>query len=50
MRVIVIGAGILGASAAYHLSSAGAEVEIVDAAHQGRATQAGAGIICPWAR
>jgi D-amino-acid dehydrogenase len=49
MRVIVIGAGILGASAAYHLSSAGAEVEIVDAAHQGRATQAGAGIICPWA-
>ena len=49
MRVIVVGAGILGASAAYHLARAGAEVTIVDAAHEGRATAAGAGIICPWA-
>ncbi|MBM3549494.1 MAG: FAD-binding oxidoreductase [Alphaproteobacteria bacterium] len=49
MRVIVVGAGILGASAAYHLAKAGAEVEIIDADHPGKATMAGAGIICPWA-
>jgi D-amino-acid dehydrogenase len=49
MRVIVVGAGILGASAAYHLAKAGAEVEVIDAAHPGKATMAGAGIICPWA-
>ena len=48
MRVIVIGAGILGASAAYHLATSGAEVVVVDAVHQGKATLAGAGIICPW--
>ncbi len=49
MRVVVVGAGILGASAAYHLATAGAEVVVVDAVHQGKATLAGAGIICPWA-
>ena len=49
MRIVVVGAGILGASAAYHLARAGAEVVIVDAAHVGRATAAGAGIVCPWA-
>ncbi len=49
MRVVVIGAGILGASAAYHLARDGAETVLVDRAHEGRATAAGAGIICPWA-
>jgi D-amino-acid dehydrogenase len=49
MRVIVVGGGILGASAAYHLARAGAEVVLADAAHEGRATAAGAGIVCPWA-
>ena len=48
MRVIVIGGGILGASAAFHLACAGAETILVDQAHEGRATAAGAGIICPW--
>jgi D-amino-acid dehydrogenase len=48
MRVIVLGAGIFGASAAYHLAAAGAEVTMVDALRTGRATEAGAGIICPW--
>src|SRR5690348_17654217 len=48
MRTIVIGAGILGASTAYHLARAGADVVVIDAAHEGRATTAGAGIICPW--
>ena len=48
MRTIVIGAGILGASTAFHLARAGAEVVVIDAAHEGRASAAGAGIICPW--
>lgn len=49
MRVIVVGSGIVGASAAHHLAAAGAEVLVVDADHPGRATRAGAGIVCPWA-
>jgi D-amino-acid dehydrogenase len=48
MRIVVVGAGILGASTAYHLTRAGAEVTIIDAAREGRATAAGAGIVCPW--
>lgn len=48
MRIAVIGAGILGASTAYHAARAGAEVVIVDHGHAGRATAAGAGIVCPW--
>lgn len=48
MQIVVVGAGILGASAAFHLARAGAQVTIVDASHEGRATAAGAGIICPW--
>src|SRR5919107_585905 len=49
MRVAVIGAGILGSSVAYHLAMKGIEVEILDEVHQGKATLAGAGIVCPWA-
>ena len=48
MHVVVVGAGILGASVAFHLARAGAQVTVVDQAHDGRATAAGAGIICPW--
>ena len=48
MKVVVIGAGVFGASTAYHLALAGAELVIVDAAYEGRATAAGAGIISPW--
>jgi len=48
MRVIVIGAGVLGASAAFHVALAGAQAVLVDQAHDGRATAAGAGIVCPW--
>jgi D-amino-acid dehydrogenase len=48
MRVAIIGGGVLGASAALHLAHAGATVTLVDAAHDGRATAAGAGIVCPW--
>lgn len=48
MHIVVVGAGILGASTAFHLARTGARVTIVDQAHDGRATAAGAGIICPW--
>jgi D-amino-acid dehydrogenase len=45
---IVVGAGILGASTAYHLAKAGANVTLVDRKDLGQATDAAAGIICPW--
>ena len=48
MHIVVVGAGILGASTGFHLARAGAQVTIVDQAHDGRATAAGAGIVCPW--
>lgn len=48
MKIIVVGAGIAGASAAFHLTELGAEVDIIDSDAPGRATYAGAGIICPW--
>lgn len=46
--VIVVGAGILGASAAYHLAKSGAKVTIIDRRDKGQATEAAAGIVCPW--
>jgi len=48
VRVIVIGSGIGGASAAYQLARRGAEVVVVDEERPGVATEAGAGIVCPW--
>src|ERR1700760_61595 len=48
MRIVVIGAGVLGASTAFHLAAMGERVTIIDASLEGRATAAGAGIICPW--
>lgn len=47
-KVIVIGSGILGASTAYQLAKKGAEVVIIDRGDKGQATDAAAGIICPW--
>lgn len=47
-KVIVIGSGILGASTAYQLAKMGADVLIVDRKDTGQATDAAAGIICPW--
>ncbi len=47
-EIIVIGSGILGASTAYHLAKAGAHVTVVDRQDPGQATDAAAGIICPW--
>ncbi|MDQ0186447.1 D-amino-acid dehydrogenase [Cytobacillus kochii] len=48
IKVIIIGSGIVGASAAYHLSRNGIDVTVIDANHEGRASAAGAGIVCPW--
>jgi D-amino-acid dehydrogenase len=47
-KIIVVGAGILGASTAYHLAKDGAQVTLVDRKDQGQATDAAAGIVCPW--
>ncbi|PID16607.1 FAD-dependent oxidoreductase [Sporosarcina sp. P34] len=48
-KVLIIGGGIVGASAAYHLSDEQAEVVLIDRQEPGQATKAAAGIICPWA-
>jgi D-amino-acid dehydrogenase len=45
--VTVVGAGLVGLSLAYELACLGASVTVVDAAHPGRATDAGAGILSP---
>ncbi|MGG4268297.1 NAD(P)/FAD-dependent oxidoreductase [Peribacillus simplex] len=47
-KIIVVGAGILGASTAYQLAKNGAEVIIIDRQDEGQATSAAAGIVCPW--
>jgi glycine/D-amino acid oxidase-like deaminating enzyme len=44
---IVVGGGVVGASAAYHLVRAGLRTLLVDRGDPGRATDAGAGIISP---
>lgn len=47
-KFIVIGSGILGASTAYQLAKMGADVLMIDRKDKGQATDAAAGIICPW--
>ena len=37
MRIVIIGAGVLGASTAFHLARAGVPVTIIDAHLDGRA-------------
>jgi D-amino-acid dehydrogenase len=43
----VVGGGIVGASTAYHLARAGVETLLIDRHDEGRATDAGAGILSP---
>ncbi|GAB3799790.1 NAD(P)/FAD-dependent oxidoreductase [Virgibacillus kimchii] len=45
---IVIGAGIAGAATAYYLAKNGCSVTVVDRKENGQATDAAAGILCPW--
>ncbi|QIK57152.1 FAD-binding oxidoreductase [Erysipelothrix sp. HDW6A] len=46
-KVGIIGAGIVGASAAFYLTRMGYEVKIYDAGYA-QGTRAAVGIICPW--
>lgn len=46
-RIIVIGGGIVGSSAAYRLARRGVSVTLIDRADRGHATAAGAGIVSP---
>jgi D-amino-acid dehydrogenase len=46
-RVVVVGGGLVGSSAAYQVASAGGDAVLVDRQDQGQATAAGAGIISP---
>jgi len=46
-RVVVIGGGVVGAGAAFHLARAGVDTMLVDRRDAGHATAAGAGIISP---
>ncbi|WP_188207192.1 NAD(P)/FAD-dependent oxidoreductase [Alkalibacillus aidingensis] len=48
MTYIIIGGGILGASTAYHLAKRNEKVTIIDRFDEGQATEAAAGIVCPW--
>lgn len=46
-KVVVVGGGIVGASAAFHLARDGVETVLADRRDAGRATSAGAGIVAP---
>ena len=46
-QAIVIGGGVVGASAAYHLAREGIATVLIDRRDAGHATRAGAGIIAP---
>lgn len=48
VRFVVVGGGVVAAAVAYHLACWGAAVVVVEGAQAGTATNAGAGIICPW--
>ncbi|HIS29715.1 MAG TPA: FAD-binding oxidoreductase [Candidatus Avamphibacillus intestinigallinarum] len=47
-HMIIVGSGILGASTAFYLTQMGHQVTIIDRKDKGQATEAAAGIICPW--
>ncbi|MFP7495177.1 FAD-binding oxidoreductase [Terribacillus saccharophilus] len=48
MHIAIIGAGIAGSVTAYKLAKAGMQVTVIDRFDTGQATDAAAGIVCPW--
>ncbi len=48
MDVIIVGGGVVGTSAAFHLARKGVSTALVDTAHPGQATAAGLGVVFPW--
>jgi D-amino-acid dehydrogenase len=46
--VVVVGAGIVGATTAWQLARRGVRVDLVESGETGPATSAGAGIVQPW--
>ncbi|MFS0561301.1 FAD-binding oxidoreductase [Terribacillus sp. 179-K 1B1 HS] len=48
MHIAIIGAGIAGSVTAYKLAKAGMQVTVIDRFDKGQATDAAAGIVCPW--
>ena len=48
MHIIIIGSGIAGSVTAYKLAKAGLQVTVIDRFDKGQATDAAAGIVCPW--
>jgi D-amino-acid dehydrogenase len=46
-EILVIGGGLVGMSAAYRAIVHGAKVTVIDQCDEGKATNAGAGILCP---
>jgi D-amino-acid dehydrogenase len=47
-KFIIIGGGVLGAATAYQLAGKGTSVVLIDRNDKGQATDAAAGIVCPW--
>src|SRR5690625_125684 len=47
-NIVIVGAGIIGSTTAYMLARRGLKVTIIDREDEGQATNAAAGIICPW--
>ncbi|MBC6308322.1 FAD-binding oxidoreductase [Listeria sp. FSL L7-1582] len=47
-KIVIIGGGIVGMTAAYLLAKQQKEVIVIDKKEPGQATVAAAGIICPW--
>jgi D-amino-acid dehydrogenase len=47
LRIVILGGGVVGASAAFHLAGEPVEVTLIDRHDAGHATAAGAGIIAP---
>ncbi len=48
MHITIIGAGIAGSATAYKLAKWGLKVTVIDRFDKGQATDAAAGIVCPW--